>query len=325
MNHLFKFFLVTIIVISLSSCDNELEVNAPFKEVPVVYGILDQSEDVQYIRVERVFIDKDNTVQVSKNPDSLYYEDITVKLQIENDPNEYILERVDGNEIGLVRDTGIFAQTPNILYRINTEDIPLNFNDVVTLSIEGVFEDRNIESTTTLIEQSFFASPQTDGVIELRRGTPLNIGWSPGEGAVSFSATFYINVIETIDGIDSEKRLRWVVDPNTDDPFLDNDEVEFYSFLVGALEKNSEITRRIRNLEFELISVGENISDYINVADANLGITSSGEIPVFTNISEGVGVFGAKNTQRRTNISITGRTIDSLMNSNITRDLNFDF
>ena len=40
------------------SCSNELDLVAPHKDIPVVYGILCPSDTAQYIRLERAFIDQ---------------------------------------------------------------------------------------------------------------------------------------------------------------------------------------------------------------------------------------------------------------------------
>jgi len=104
---------------------------------------------------------------------------------------------------------------------------------------------------------------------------------------------------------------------------IEADGRDFYSFLSGALERNELITRELNSIEFELIAGGTSIQDYIRVGQANLGITSSGEIPVFTNLSEGLGIFGSTYTHYRTGINLTQISKDSLINSSITEGLNF--
>ena len=75
--------------------------------------------------------------------------------------------------------------------------------------------------------------------------------------------------------------------------------------------------------EFELVSGNSDVADYIRVGQANLGITSSGEIPTFTNVNGGLGIFGSRSVDKRVGIPFRQSTLDSLVGSVITKDLNF--
>ena len=306
------------------SCDNELDLVADNQEIPVVYGLLDQSDTAQYIRVERVFVDKEISGNVlAQIPDSLYYNDISVKLVRTSNNAEYTLERVDGNLEGYVRDEGVFANMPNFMYKILTEDIPLIENEEYELRIEGIFEDRAVTSTASIVEPPFLLNPMNGGLINFEPNKKVNIGWTPKGEAEIYTAIFYFNVTESNLGQVSNKRLTWVVAANTDRSNLEADGVDFYSFMSGALSKDPDINRSLNSIEFELISGNKAIEDYIRVGQANLGITSSGEIPILSNLSEGLGVFGTTHTHRRSNIQLTQVSRDSLINGSITAALNF--
>ncbi len=319
-----RYIILIFVALYFISCDNEFELVADNKEVPVVYAIVDQADSAQYIRVERVFVDREIAPkEIAQNPDSLYYEDITVKLITVQDGQEYILERVDGNMEGHVREDGIFATSPNFLYKILTTDIPLVENAEIQLSIEGIFENRAITSTTTILEPPFLFNPANDGFVSFLPNRNINIGWTPKGDAQIYTVAFYMNITETKSGIDTSKQLIWVVASNTDKNNIEADGGDFFSFLVGALTKDNSINRRLNSIEFELISGNTEIADYIRVGQANLGITSSGEVPVLSNLSEGLGIFGATHTHRRTGLMLAQESRDSLLNGVLTRDLNF--
>ena len=319
-----RYIITIFLAILFFSCDNELDLIAEKKEVPVVYGIIDQTDTAQYIRVERIFVDEEIKPElISQNPDSLYYEDIVVKLVRTLNGTEYELERVDGNLEGYVRDEGIFANTPNYLYKIRTEDIPMNEDEEIELRIEGIFEDRAVTSTANILEPPFLVSPQSGGFLAIEPNKRLNIGWTPKGEGVLYTVLFHINITETLSAQEPvDKRLTWIVTSGTEKRNIDELGQNFFSFLVGALEKNPSITRRLNSIEFELITGNESIADYIRVGRANLGITSSGEIPVFSNIEEGLGIFGATHTHLRTGLQLTQPSLDTLRNGPITAELN---
>ncbi len=303
------------------SCDNELDLVADFKEVPIVYGLLDRTDTSQYIRVERAFADRAISAnEIAQNPDSLYYDNITVKLINKNTGADFILQRVDGDDEGYSRTEGVFATSPNYLYKVNTVDFPMSVGDSISLEIGGVFEERLVTSITDIFKKPFFVTPNN---LNFERGKKLSLNWTTADPTV-YSAAFIFNVTEFNNNGDTrDTAIRWQVANNSDRVKLEVEGESFYAFLKGALETNNDITRFMNLAEFELVSGNGGVADYIRVGQANLGITSSGEIPTFSNLSEGLGIFGSKSVDRRTDIPFRDSTLDSLRNSVITKDLNF--
>ena len=41
-----------------SSCESDLDINSKWEEVTVVFGLLDQSQEKQYIRINKAFLGK---------------------------------------------------------------------------------------------------------------------------------------------------------------------------------------------------------------------------------------------------------------------------
>jgi hypothetical protein len=316
-----RYIVGLLVVLFLASCDNELDLVKDFKEVPVVYGLLDRTAETQYIRVERAFADREiSPNDIAQNPDSLYYDDITVRLINKRTNGEFILERIDGADEGLPRDEGLFATSPNFLYKVNTVDFPMSEGDSIQLRISNVFEDRDVRATTNIFRPPFFVSPNT---LNFERGRQFRLSWNPSDDPTVYSAAFTFDITENRNGEIKDTTLRWVVLNNSERTQLEVEGESFYSFLASSLEENSNITRTMGNGGFELITGNSDVADYIRVGQANLGITSSGEIPIFTNMSEGLGIFGSNVTDRRSGLPFRDSTIDSLINSPITRNLNF--
>lgn len=78
---LFIFFTISILL--FSSCKNDLNINAPYKEIPSVYAILTPQEPIQMIRINKVFLGDGNANVMAKVPDSVNYQpgDLTVMLE----------------------------------------------------------------------------------------------------------------------------------------------------------------------------------------------------------------------------------------------------
>ena len=122
MKKIFLFIAVIASAIFYPSCANDIDLTSEWKDIPIVYGLISASDSINYIRVEKAFIDNDiSALDLAQIPDSLYYDDITVQIKSldSNNPATFNFVRVDGNLEGFVREEGIFANSPNYIYKLD--------------------------------------------------------------------------------------------------------------------------------------------------------------------------------------------------------------
>lgn len=60
---------LTLIWSVFYSCSTEVEINAPFKNIYVVYGVLDANDTIQYIRVSKAFLVNQDAIEYAKDYD----------------------------------------------------------------------------------------------------------------------------------------------------------------------------------------------------------------------------------------------------------------
>lgn len=117
------FILLSFLSVVLTGCSTDFDVAADWKEIPIVYGLLDASQNTQYLKVNKAFLDENvSAYTIAQNPDSLYLaEPTSVKLLAKDDNgNLYqtiVLQRVDAAAEGIVKEEGIFATNPYWLYK----------------------------------------------------------------------------------------------------------------------------------------------------------------------------------------------------------------
>ena len=68
-----KILIALVAAISFSACSTEIEVNAEWKDVTVVFGLLDVSDTIQYIKISKAFLGEEDAFVMAQEPDSLYY------------------------------------------------------------------------------------------------------------------------------------------------------------------------------------------------------------------------------------------------------------
>ena len=56
MKKYYSLLILALALFNLASCNKKLEVNADWKDVTVVYGLLDQTDSVHYVKVTKAFL-----------------------------------------------------------------------------------------------------------------------------------------------------------------------------------------------------------------------------------------------------------------------------
>ena len=98
----------------------------------------------------------------------------------------------------------------------------------------------------------------------------------------------------------------------------------FYQFLAKNLQRPaSGRYREFGTCDIIIDGGGKEIKEYLETASANGGLTGAETFPNYTNISEGYGIFTAKNQTIAQNIRIDGVTVDSMNMSSIADTLGF--
>lgn len=83
MKRIYKALFFVLAVSLFASCEVEFSPNADWKEIPVVYCVLDQDDDTSYVRVQRCFLGEGNQYQYTSVADSIYYPQGALSVAIE--------------------------------------------------------------------------------------------------------------------------------------------------------------------------------------------------------------------------------------------------
>lgn len=323
-----KVLLIIIGIFLISSCSNEFDLNEKWKDIPVTYGILNPQDSAQYIRLERVFNDPNTPAfEVALNPDSLYYDDINLELIRESNDIRYSLTRIDGNTDGHIRNSGIFANAPNYLYKIKTEDIELKPGEKYSLLVSKKNGDTLTHSTIPIVQDiKIYLPSTTNRPIKLGYISNFNVNWEGGFNTGFYDLLLRFNIKEQNTNISEEwydKELIWKAAEGISNTKYKLIGKEFYVFFQNNLEANPSISREVTSFDVIVRGVGKEFKEYTDILSINLGITSSQAIPTYTNMSDGYGVFSSINSTELRGFYFHEDTVDSLQNGIYTKSLNF--
>ena len=319
-NYLFFYLLISF---TLNSCDNTIDLVEEGATIPIVYALIDPTEATTYVRLEKAFIDPNIApATLALDPANLYFDNVQMSLSKSGSGASFTFQKIDGEKEGLVREEGAFAQSPNILYKLSNDGITYNYTDLYTLSIT-LDDGRTITGSTNIVEAAFLIRPNPQGNLDFDENGITRYNWNPGRNSNLHSMTFLIHYDEILNGIKAQKTIEWNVFNNITADRFEFQGRTFYQLLAASIDKIPTADRQFTGIDVVFTSAGQSVSDYIRVGQANLGITSSGEVPVFTNLSEGRGIVGSRAKVKINGLQLSRNSLDRLKNSDFTKELNF--
>ena len=342
MKKIILFIVVIAGAIIYPSCSNDIDLTSEWKDIPIVYGLISKNESANYIRVEKAFIDNDiSALDLAQNPDSLYYDNVSVQLRSLGpiNQNTYDLVRVDGNLEGFVREEGVFANAPNYLYKLDLPVGELVGSQEYELVLNRGDDSDLVTAKALMVDDVEIRDPHNDpttadAVNWVQYG--LKVGWRGSNGAQIFDVTLFLNIEEKDQSNPANDRivtLEWKIEENLPAVYVNDqvrmdtrlNKIDLFNYLKNRLEINPTVARKFLSFDVLVTGGGEALTDYISTGNANTGITSTQVIPTYSNLSEGFGIFSSKNSGFHEGYVVNGATIDSIQNNSLTKDLNFQF
>lgn len=329
-----KFGLCSALILSVLSCDEDFQLTETYKPIPVIYGFLDRTDTAQYLRVEKAFVSEDlAAISIAQNPDSLYYQNAFVKLINKTKNKEYTLSRVDGTTEGYPREDGPFAKAPNYLFKIKTSAMQWSGGDIWQLEVIADELQQPVTATIESVSDMKFTFPD-DNTKQLKYFYINNhdFQWKHQTNTKVFNlkAFVFVEEVDIATGASVVKKIEMPIasalpgKDGTGEVFtnLKVFNSSLYNLLHDQLSPATGIERYLLKIDYQLIGGGPEIVEYFEVLNANTGITASQEIPRYTNLSQGFGIFSSKHKLVRS-ISPQPPTLDSLQAHPLTKDLNF--
>lgn len=332
---------VLLMVISLVSCKPDVELTSDYKDVTVVYGLLNPLDQYQYIKIYKGYLTKDNALVWAQDLDNIsYYNDITVKLE-EYYPESaggelrytYVLDTV----MSIPKNYGVFASPTQVLYRMK-KSIREGYR--YRLVIENKNTGRVVTSETTTISNMAFNIPlgtsHSVSTINLNKDDPWSVGfkvntWPENAYAVDAYVTFRYIEKNKVTGDTVHKAVRDVcVTPG----FIMGNETTFkpnviYRILQENIDVNDNVWRfpdTYECIDIKLWACDDVYYKYYKTAQPSSSIVQ--DRVNYTNIEAddnmALGFFASRTYYLRTfRLDVINHNEDSLAYGQWTKNLNF--
>jgi hypothetical protein len=323
----------------LQSCQDDLDVLAEYKEIPVVYCMLNQADNVHYVKLNRAFLGETSASTMAQQTDSLFYEDAKVWVNVYK--NGALFRRMDFVQVDTIpKPEGFFANDRNTLYvwQGNIEAINGTASLEYELNVEIPSKEIFCQSVEPiqLVDGAVITNPATNRQIALTHyDQEVDAEYRTGDNGSLYQMLFKFYYFEVNE---ETKDTNWNLPPiqitlNADEYSGAGAEIkkslsvqQFYGLLQSNIPEKPGYQRFARfpeTVEFELFVADEYYKIYSEVNSESNGIVQ--EKPFYNgNIGPfpAVGLFAARYQTVAVN-RITEASLDSLSRGKYTKHLNF--
>jgi hypothetical protein len=334
--------VVLMLCIGFFGCDNELNVTADWKEVTILYGALNPTVSKNYVRVQRAYLDETTSaLAFSEVRDSLYFDTLTVFVEEFQEgvfKRRIPLKRVDGNIIGIPKDTGFFYDDENILYELDADINPSQYATdwVYKITVENpATGDVTTASTASLgnIQPKSPISPSGGSIYVYNTSNHVvPVNFQEGKHARAYRVSMDIRIEEYKKDNPTQKEIKeleWVlVSSGTTESlggFRDGSyKVQsrgFFALLKNQLSVDPTVERRLVDYDFTFYGISDDFNTFLAVLEPSNGIVQ--KKPEFTNVQNGLGIFTSRNITKFENLRFNATTLPQIQTSELTEDLGF--
>jgi hypothetical protein len=317
MKDLFSYVIAIILVAFIvCSCKTDFDINAPYKPIPVVYGLLDQSQDTQFVKINKSFIGGGNNVDYAAINDSLLFTNVSARVEQYSPSSSSPFKVHDLQELWVDNlQSGIFyTDSQKVYYFI--PDSPLNDEHFYRLVVSVGDLQEEITAETYLVDgdgldfqNSFkyrfyneginFVEDVNLGTIDDFKSTQVKWNQTPGGKRYELLLRFRFNEVNA-SGL-QEKNIYWnlgtQIASGNDDLIQTVNGEQFFKVIDNVLEgyayENQVVRREIKAIDLILTAGSEDLHTYMEVNEPATGVVT--ERPSFTNINgDGIGLFSSK-------------------------------
>jgi len=312
-------------VLLVSSCETGIDINTDNQDVPIVYCVLNSADSFQYVRLQKTYLIDQAALDFPPDQDSMLFggEIVVTMERWSAGKVQETYQFKETNEIP--KDSGFFPSEKNTLYKAKLKVVP---NQIYRLYVYLGSKEKVLYSEASSLGGLTVIDPMalTQRKISLYSGTNYTCRWSPVANAGVYQVVIRFNYKETIGGVTKLKTIDWpqtFSSPGSDAEYLNNDisGSRFMHILEENITSGTGIVREVVGIDFQIVSGSIEMRYYIESTSPSEGALM--EKPVYSNITNGIGLFCAVARIDVNGLMLSPVSIDSIAYGQFTRTLGF--
>lgn len=321
---IFSLFLLGIL---FQSCSTKVDLYADYKDITVIYGLLDYKKDTNFVKINKAFLGPGNAIQIAQNSDSCNYpyklNARIIESRATSSTGTYTQTRVLELDTITIhnKETGTFYSPDQLVY-YTTEKINANSNHhFYRYELEIDRGDTILRSNTNIVGGGSFNV--VNGVLNFASNNPQGaIKWYPCPYASIYDVSVQFRFMDLYPSGDSVPRIMdWQLGTYPiSEITLENGAYAIsynspYFFQGVATELGNDTLKNIERLVFEpaltvkISAGGEELYNFIAINGPSSSIVQN--VPEYSNISGGYGVFSSR-TQIEKRVKFSAQTLSEL-------------
>jgi hypothetical protein len=327
--------LFTATAASLAGCSSDLEVNAPYKEIPVVYSLLNRTERTHWVLINKAFLGEGDAFLYAQIPDSNEY----APGQLQN----AVVEELDGSTVvntytlqdSVLNDRleGTFYNPVHTVYYFKTTaDLVQDHRYRVRATVKGTEVSSTTEIVNDFIINGTDANPNVKIGLVNTGGNYIDyeLNWNSGRDGRRYQVSYVVKYVEVRNSTDSTAReIAFPMGTRVTGGLNGNEALnatidgqEFYRTLALAITPDASVQKRVfKGLDLVFWVAGDEFHTYLQLADPVSGIVE--DRPDFTNITNGYGLFGSRYFKSVNGKQLNIESVEELVQGQYTQGLNF--
>jgi hypothetical protein len=318
-----------------SGCSTDLDVTGDWKETMVVYGLLDQGKDTQFIKINKAFLGEGNALQYASVKDSTQFvNSLTVQVKKIVGSTNTVYNLLPINK---PKDPGLFysADQANAIYYFVTPPGTLTTaNSRYELSITNEQSGNNASGSAVLVEDFSLTKPAPTSpnfyfVNPANDNWNFVVEWESSKNGRLYELVIRFNYTETTASGTVSKFVDWKFNPLTTTGINGGQAMtvsfrgqELLAYLATRIPDDANVLERNAGLvELRVTGGSDDLNTFIEVNEPSTGIIQ--ERPEFTNIVNGLGIFASRYNKPPFSRAMAPPTIDSLAGGRYTCHLKF--
>ncbi|MCF8297702.1 MAG: hypothetical protein K9J13_09190 [Saprospiraceae bacterium] len=306
MRNILLLILSFIIITSYYSCETDFDMNAEYKDITIVYGLLNQNETTHYVKINRAFLGNDNTIALAQDPMTSSYGD-SLEVTLEEWRNSYYKRTFTMTDTLVERDpdSGSPFYNPSNPYQIIYKTKANLIEDgTYKLVIKNKYSGKIITSETKLIEDFTITKPNA-GVSTIgfnhKVSNPTDVQWRSGLNGRLYQLVIRFYYIERdLNNIETKKYVDWVLGTKTSQNINGGEEMKlsyvgesFYKNIQDNVKFDPNVAVRIPDtVQFIFSVAADEFNTYMDINKPSSSIVQ--ERPEYTNINNGIGIFSSR-------------------------------
>ncbi|MFH0864943.1 MAG: hypothetical protein V1904_02020, partial [Bacteroidota bacterium] len=204
---LFAVFLSSFIY----SCSTDFDINAGWEDITVVYCLLNQTDSVHYVKINKAFLGAGNALTMAANPDSCTYGnnlEVSMEEWIDN-----VYKRTLNFDTTTIynKEPGVFYYPEQVVYKCPDYLDTLDQNAIYKLNIKNKKSGKLIYSQTPLVHTFSITKPVPGQPAVFHATSAFNVKWYSGVNGKLYQVLIRFNYWETnIDSVGIDSSLHYV-------------------------------------------------------------------------------------------------------------------